>query len=139
VLIGAAHNFTDGMAIGASFLVSNYVGLSTTVAVFFHEIPHEIGDYAILIQSGFTKRRATLVQVFTAISSVAGCLFVLLAGGQLDQVNWVLPFTAGGFIYIATVGVIPELLEKNSFVQTICEILAMLSGAGMMLWIALNE
>src|SRR5205814_9183640 len=62
LIADATHNFTDGLAMAASFYTSPSIGATTTVAVFFHEIPHEIGDYAMLIQSGFTKRRAMLSQ-----------------------------------------------------------------------------
>jgi len=127
------------MAIAASFLVSNTVGLSTTVAVFVHEIPHEIGDYAILVQSGFTKKKAMLIQVFTAFGALAGTFVGLFTGGTVKEINWILPFTAGGFIYIATVGVIPELFENSSFKQTIREVIAMIIGVYLMVVITWIE
>jgi zinc transporter 7 len=67
LIADATHNFTDGLAIGATFLYSQSAGITTTIAVFFHEIPHEIGDYAILIQSGFSKKNAMFAQLATAI------------------------------------------------------------------------
>jgi len=139
IIADTAHNFTDGMAIAASFLISPKVGFSTTVAVFFHEIPHEIGDYAILIQSGFTKNKAMLVQLWTAFGAIGGCIVGLIAGGYVESVNWVLPFTAGGFIYIAVANVIPELLEDSSIKQTIKELFGIGIGISMMTYIALNE
>uniref|UniRef100_A0AAF5D2H0 CHK domain-containing protein n=1 Tax=Strongyloides stercoralis TaxID=6248 RepID=A0AAF5D2H0_STRER len=138
------HNFTDGLAIGASFIAGPYVGLVTTMTVLVHEIPHEIGDFAILIQSGFSKKRAMLVQLITALGALSGCIISLLstdAHSLAEEAvsSWVLPFTAGGFIYIATVSVIPELLDSNSSVwQSIKEIIAILAGIGMMYLIALN-
>jgi len=72
LIADTAHNFTDGMAIAASFTTSYQLGISTTVAVFFHEIPHEIGDFAILIQSGFSKRQAISAQVLTALGAFLG-------------------------------------------------------------------
>jgi len=135
-----AHNFTDGMAIGASFLFSPSVGWSTTVAVFFHEIPHELGDYAILVQSGYSKKKAMLIQLLTAVGAILGTLVALIAGGQLESVaKYILPFTAGGFIYIATVDVIPELLKDTNVVQTIKELFTMFLGVGIMALIALYE
>lgn len=139
IIADTAHNFTDGMAIAASFLVSDYLGYSTTIAVFFHEIPHEIGDYAILIQSGFSKNGAMLMQCVTAIGAFLGCLFGLIAGGNVESANWILPFTAGGFIYIATVDVIPELFEDTNWPQTIVEFIMMAFGVGMMYLIAIYE
>jgi len=135
-----AHNFTDGMAIGASFLFSPSVGWSTTIAVFFHEIPHELGDYAILVQSGYSKKKAMLIQLLTAVGAILGTLVALIAGGQLESVaKYILPFTAGGFIYIATVDVIPELLKDTNVVQTIKELFTMFLGVGIMALIALYE
>lgn len=134
------HNFTDGLAIGASFLVSRNVGMITTLTIFLHEIPHEIGDFAILIQSGCTKRKAMMLQLVTAVGAFAGCICGLLAEGLGTAASsWILPFTAGGFIYIATVSVIPELLEESKLVQSIKEIFALLVGVFLMVLIALTE
>lgn len=135
------HNFTDGLAIGASFMTGNTVGLMTTFSILFHEIPHEIGDYAILIQSGVPPMKAIFLQSFTALAALAGCLVALFAhgAGQAAAAGIILPFTAGGFIYIATVSVIPELLEGTSFKQSVYEITALLAGVGMMVIISWYE
>ncbi|OZJ02906.1 hypothetical protein BZG36_04938, partial [Bifiguratus adelaidae] len=125
----ATHNFTDGLALSASFYASPAVGATTAVAVFFHEIPHEVGDYAILIQSGFSKQRAMMAQFTTAVGAFLGTLAGIaieetqqdfsvvkgagIAGTDLRWGDLVIPFTAGGFLYIATVGVIPELLQVS--------------------------
>ncbi|KAF2360069.1 Zinc/iron permease [Trinorchestia longiramus] len=134
------HNLTDGLAIGASFLAGRPVGIVTTVTIFLHEIPHEIGDFAILLQSGCSKRKAMLLQLVTAVGALSGTAISLLAEGTDDEnVAWVLPFTAGGFIYIATVSVIPELLEQSSLWQSICEMTALVAGVVLMLGIAALE
>ena len=82
-------------------------------------VPHEIGDFAILVQSGATKERAMMLQLVTAMGAMMGTVVGLLLGGTFGAVSIILPFTAGGFIYIATVGVIPEILanEKASVAQ----------------------
>jgi zinc transporter 7 len=170
LIADATHNFTDGLAMAASFYTSPSIGATTTVAVFFHEIPHEIGDYAILIQSGFTKRRAMLSQFITAIGAflgtIAGIVIEEYSRGVYDNKNTndiidinasegilgtgvvlgdlVIPFTAGGFLYIATVGVIPELLEvtgklSKDIRQAMTEFFAMFIGVSMMAIIAWNE
>ncbi|CAH8671524.1 unnamed protein product [Schistosoma bovis] len=161
------HNFTDGLAIGGSFLVSRNVGFLTTFTVLLHELPHEIGDYAILIQSGFSSRKAMLLQLITAIGALLGSSVSLLAArvsiGPIvfdanilpvvtDDVviGCILPFTAGGFIYIAMTSVLPDLLATNnntgtttntqktrnnglkSFVQSLLEIISLISGVAMM-------
>lgn len=137
------HNFTDGLAIGSSYLAGNTVGLVTTFTILLHEVPHEIGDFAILLQSGVSRRNAMLLQLTTAVGAMAGTALSLLTQNALEGMatSWILPFTAGGFIYIALVSVIPELLdeEKPSLKQTVLQLAAMLSGVYMMVLIAEYE
>ncbi|CAO3649279.1 unnamed protein product [Mucor fragilis] len=167
LLADFTHNMTDGLAMAASFYASPAVGATTAVAVFFHEIPHEVGDYAILIQSGFSKQKAMMAQFTTAIGAFLGTFIgilieesslsnkaadekagvtdvVGLLGTDLRWGDLVIPFAAGGFMYIATVGVIPELLEvtgnmKKDRKQAITEFFAMFVGLGLMLFIAWND
>nr|XP_029727027.1 protein catecholamines up-like [Aedes albopictus] len=127
------HNFTDGLAIGASYLAGNSIGIITTITILLHEVPHEIGDFAILVKSGCSKKKAMLLQLTTAVGALAGTVLALLGSGSDAAESWVLPFTAGGFIYIATVSVIPELLEESTKLwQSLKEITALLAGVGMM-------
>lgn len=138
-----SHNFTDGLAIGSSYLAGSTVGIITTITILLHEVPHEIGDFAILLQSGVSRRNAMLLQLTTALGAVAGTAISLFAQNSTGVLatQWILPFTAGGFIYIALVSVIPELLdeEKPSVLQTILQVLAMLGGVFMMVLIAEYE
>jgi len=135
-----AHNFTDGLAIGASFLMGQNIGIVTTITIFLHEIPHEIGDFAILVQSGCSKKKAMMLQFSTAIGAMLGTICSLFAEGIGEAATaWILPFTAGGFIYIATVSVIPELLEDSKPGQSVKEILALLVGVYMMVLIGQYE
>lgn len=130
------HNFTDGLAIGASYLAGSSVGILTTITILLHEVPHEIGDFAILIKSGCSRRKAMALQLVTALGAVAGTIIALL-GTSGEASPWVLPFTAGGFIYIATVSVLPELLEESTKLgQSLKEISALLAGVGLMVLIA---
>ncbi|KAG8238487.1 hypothetical protein J437_LFUL004950 [Ladona fulva] len=134
------HNFTDGLAIGASYLAGSSIGLVTTITILLHEVPHEIGDFAILIQSGCTKKKAIALQLTTAIGALSGTFISLLAEGIGDAAtSWILPFTAGGFIYIATVSVIPDILADTKFWQSVKEIIALLSGVWMMVLVAYFE
>lgn len=133
------HNFTDGLAIGASYLAGSRIGLVTTLIILLHEVPHEIGDFAILIKSGCSRRKAMSLQLVTALGALAGTAIALL-GASGEAAPWVLPFTAGGFIYIATVSVLPELLEESTkLVQSLKEIFALLLGVGLMVIIAKLE
>ncbi|KJE93565.1 catsup protein [Capsaspora owczarzaki ATCC 30864] len=143
-----AHNFTDGMAIGAMYLHGGRVGLTTTIAVLMHEIPHELGDYAILIRCGMSKKQAILAQFSTAIGAVCGTFLGLMSEGIAESSSWIAPFAAGGFIYIALVTVVPELLDDShvrsrsttwAILFFLIEALAFVAGVGLMGLIALFE
>jgi len=110
-LIGdGVHNFIDGMIVAASFLVSIPLGIVTTLAVIMHEIPQEFGDFGILIYSGFTKTKALLFNFASALLAVAGALaaffFSEITG---DFSAYLIPFAAGGFIYLASADLLPEI------------------------------
>jgi zinc and cadmium transporter len=108
------HNFIDGLIIGASYLASLPVGIATTLAVIFHEIPQEIGDFGVLLHGGFTKRKAIFMNFLTALTAVAGTVVALtLAGTFVSMLPYLLGFAAGGFIYIASTDLIPELHRSN--------------------------
>lgn len=138
------HNFTDGLAIGASFRGGWGLGILTTMTVLLHEVPHEVGDFAILVQSGCSKKQAMRLQLLTSIGALAGTACALLTeGGAVGSEvaggsgpGWILPFTAGGFIYVATVSVLPELLREASPLQSLLEVLGLLGGVVMMVLIA---
>ncbi|RWA06469.1 hypothetical protein EKO27_g8635 [Xylaria grammica] len=156
------HNITDGLAMSASFYASPTIGATTTVAVFFHEIPHEVGDFALLVQSGFSKRAAMGAQFVTALGALLGTLIGIavqefggnhgvdgghngMTGGiwgtSLSWGDLLLPFTAGTFLYVGTVAVIPELLETGpdkavELKKTLVQFAAVALGAGIMLYIS---
>ncbi|ETW02678.1 hypothetical protein H310_06129 [Aphanomyces invadans] len=132
-----SHNFTDGLAIGATFVHGRSSGWQTTLAMLLHEVPHEIGDFAILIQSGFTRSDAMWTQVYTALGAMVGTAVGLLI--EAKTAAWITPFTAGGFVYIACTSVFPELLEDSSLLQSLLQLLAMATGVVLMLLIALFE
>lgn len=136
------HNFTDGLAIGSSFMVGEQVGLVTTFTICLHEFPHEVGDFALLIESGYGKWKAIFMQLMTAVGALAGCTVALVAeqefGNRATEI--ILPLTAGGFIYVALVSIVSELLDRvKSVGQTLIEIIAVLLGFGFMLAITYFE
>ncbi|KAL3173657.1 hypothetical protein MRX96_041474 [Rhipicephalus microplus] len=109
-------NFTHGLAVAASFLVGIKMGMVTTLAILIHEIPHEVGDFAILLKSGFNRWDAAKAQVITAAVGVAGAVTALSADSLEDMdtsTSWILPFTSGGFLNIALVSVLPDLLKEE--------------------------
>jgi zinc and cadmium transporter len=116
VLGDAIHNFIDGALIAGSYLVSPALGLATTVAVLFHEIPQELGDFGILIHSGLSVRQAILLNLASASVAVLGALAALLLGTISGSVvtTVLIPVTAGGFVYIAAADLIPELQHDRS-------------------------
>ena len=114
------HNFLDGIIIAASFMVSIPVGIATTIAVILHEIPQEVGDFAVLLHSGYTKKRALCLNFLSALTALLGAAVFFIIGGVAESLNaYFLPIAAGGFIYIAVADLIPELHKtkeaKHSF------------------------
>lgn len=133
-LIGESlHNFIDGVVIAAAFLASIPVGIATTIAVVFHEIPHEIGNFAILLHSGYTKKRALLFNCLSAAASILGAVFVLIMSSSLDGVvKYMLPFAAGNLLYIAGSDLIPELHKQTKIGKSLIQLIFMLVGMGFM-------
>uniref|UniRef100_A0A2K5JWX3 Zinc transporter ZIP13 n=1 Tax=Colobus angolensis palliatus TaxID=336983 RepID=A0A2K5JWX3_COLAP len=116
LLANTIDNFTHGLAVAASFLVSKKIGLLTTMAILLHEIPHEVGDFAILLRAGFDRWSAAKLQLSTALGGLLGAGFAICTQspkGVEETAAWVLPFTSGGFLYIALVNVLPDLLEEE--------------------------
>jgi len=109
----AFHNFLDGLLIVASFAVNPALGWATTWAVASHELPQEIGDYGVLIHGGLSRRRALWLNFLTALTAVAGVLVGYALSFLDGALTFLLPITAGGFIYIAAVDLVPELHQKT--------------------------
>lgn len=134
------HNFTDGMAIGAAFAENLAGGFSTSLAVFCHELPHELGDFAILIKAGMSVKSAVYYNLLTGVLSFIGMIFGIAFGQSQDVAQWMFAVAAGLFIYIALVDMMPEISASHkSLGQFLLQILGMLSGVGIMLLIALYE
>lgn len=110
----AVHNFIDGLIIGGSYLVGIPLGLATTLAVVFHEIPQEIGDFGVLIYGGFNKSRAIFFNFSTALTAILGAIVALSLGFLIQGfIPFLVPFAAGNFIYIAGSDLIPELRKEE--------------------------
>jgi zinc transporter 7 len=160
IIADFTHNITDGLAMSSSFYASPTIGATTTLAVFCHEIPHEVGDFALLIQGGMSKRTAMALQFVTALGAVLGAIIGIavqelggnsasvvgsvasgntgLWGTSLQWGDMLLPFTAGTFLYVGTVGVVPEMLETGpdrmkELRSMALQFAAMAAGAGIML------
>ena len=115
-LVGdGVHNSIDGVLIAAGYLVSPAIGLSTTVAVMAHELPQELADFAVLVHGGLDARRAVAVNLASASAALLGTLSTLAIGTAAGPplIQMLIPVTAGGFVYIATAQLIPELRRDN--------------------------
>jgi len=138
-LIGDAfHNFIDGMVIAGSYLAGPTIGFATTLAVIFHEIPQEIGDYGVLIHGGFDRIRALFMNFFVQLTSVLGAILILALSLKVESLNaFLVPFTAGGFIYIAAADLIPELHKETKISNSLFQLLSLSLGIGLMLLLLL--
>lgn len=127
------HNTLDGMIIGGSYLVSIPLGISTTLAVILHEIPHEVGNFGILVHAGYSVRKALLFNFLCALTSILGAVITLIIGLKSESISaFLVPFTIGSFIYIATADLTPELMKETALKKSLLQLLFILLGAGMM-------
>lgn len=134
------HNIIDGIIIGVAFMVDVPLGISTTLAVILHELPQEIGDFCVLIQGGFPKKKALCLNFLTALSAFIGLGIVYLLESSVEGISEILlPFSAGLFIYIAVADMLPEMHKECSFRQSVIQIFLLLIGLWVMLGLALNE
>jgi zinc and cadmium transporter len=140
LLADGVHNFIDGIIIGASYVVSLPVGVATTLAVIFHEIPHELGNFFVLLYAGFTKTRALFFNFLSALFAILGTIVALLVGARVENFTaMMLPLAAGGFIYIAGSDLVPELNKEVEISKSVIQLLAIGAGVGMMLLLTLIE
>ncbi|NXJ86450.1 S39AA protein, partial [Trogon melanurus] len=143
------HNFSDGLAIGAAFSAGLTGGISTSIAVFCHELPHELGDFAVLLKAGMTVKQAIVYNLLSAMMAYIGMLIGTAVGQYANNITlWIFAITAGMFLYVALVDMLPEMLhgdgdnEEHGYCpvgQFILQNLGLLLGFAIMLVIALYE
>ena len=133
-LIGdGVHNLIDGMVIASSYLISLPLGIATTIAVILHEIPQEIGDFGVLLHGGFSKTQALKANFLSALGAFAGAGIGIFLFESIPLFNaFIVPFTAGGFIYIAGADLIPEIHKETELSTSILQIICILLGIGIM-------
>lgn len=135
-LIGdGLHNFIDGMIIAATYLISIDLGVATTLAVIFHEIPQEIGDFGVLIYGGFTKKKALTYNFASAVTAILGALTTYFLAYLQTIEALLVPFAAGGFIYIAAADLIPELHKRFSARDSVIQLITIILGIGLMAYL----
>jgi zinc and cadmium transporter len=123
------HHFIDGLLIGGSYIAAIPVGVATTIAVFFHEIPQKMGDFGILLHAGYSKKKALLLNFVFSSTSIIGALVALFIGGYSERITSILiPFAAGGFIYIAGSDLIPEIHKETDPSKSAAQLTAFIAG-----------
>ena len=137
IIIGdAVHNGVDGLVITASFLISIPIGIAATISVIAHEIPQEIGDFALLLHSGYSKRKALVLNLLSSISTIP---VAILAYFALDTVQNVIPYimaiSAASFLYIALTDIYPELHSEVGIKDELREVIMMILGAGVIIFL----
>lgn len=125
----ALHNLIDGLIIAASYMASIPTGIATTVAVCLHEIPQEIGEFGVLIHSGFSKTKALLMNLASASLAIIGSLIGLVLSNLIENVTSILiPITIGSFIYIAGSDLIPEIHKETNVKRSIIQFISLIAG-----------
>lgn len=135
-LIGdSIHNFIDGLIISAGFIASIELGITTVIAIAAHEIPQEIGDFGVLIYGGFKKKKAIVLNFVVALTIVAGGIVGYFISRSVEQaVVFLLPFAAGGFIYIAATDLIPEIKKELDIRKSMATMLVFICGI-LIMWL----
>ena len=129
-LIGdGIHNFIDGLVVAAAFMSNLEVGIATTIAIIFHEIPQEIGDFGVLLHSGFKKSKAFLFNFISALTAIiGGILGFYISSYTSEFVPALLPIAAGGFLYISSSDLIPEIRKVTDVKKSVSTLLIFLVG-----------
>ncbi len=123
------HNMVDGAVIAASFLISPVIGVTTTIAVFLHEIPQEVADYALLVHSGLSRGKAVFFNFLSALTAFFGAFLVFLLNTSVESLGaYAGAFTAGAFIYIAATDLVPELQKSEGLRRGLMELAAFTGG-----------
>jgi len=135
-LIGdSIHNFIDGLIIAASFIASIEIGITSTIAIAAHEVPQEIGDFGVLIYGGFEKKKAIVLNFIVALTIVLGGIVGYFISSTINQsVIFLLPFAAGGFIYIAATDLVPEIKKEVDISKSLATILVFICGI-LIMWL----
>jgi zinc and cadmium transporter len=144
LLADGLHNLLGGLAVGGAFVIDTELGIVTWAVAAAHEVPQELGDFGILVNSGWSKRAALGFNVVSALTFPLGGLLAYALSGGID-VAWFLPFAAGNFLYIGATDLIPELHPENcpgrgapaGLAQQLIQFAAFLAGLGVLLSIAL--
>jgi zinc and cadmium transporter len=120
------------MVIAATFMIGFELGFATTLAVIFHEVPQEIGDFGVLVYGGLNKKKALTYNFISAVTAILGALATYFLAYLRSIEALLVPFAAGGFIYIAATDLMPELHKKSHAGESIVQLFVILLGIGLM-------
>lgn len=130
------HNFLDGMLIAGSFLVNVELGVITTVVVILHEIPQELGDFGVLIYGGFSRAKALLFNLLSAVAAIGGGVIAYVFSLYVTNLQApLLALAAGGFLYVALVDLLPELHKQRKPAESLTQFALLFLGLSV-LWAA---
>ena len=133
ILIGdGLHNFIGGLAVAGTFLIDIRLGIATLLAAAAHEIPQELGDFAVLLHAGWSRKSALLFNMLSGVTFLIGGLVAYGASKTLD-ISFLVPFAAGNFIYIGASDLIPEVNKHENLIENLKNFLAVATGLGLML------
>jgi len=135
----AIHNFIDGLILAATFIKDIRLGVVTTLAIALHEIPQEIGDFGVLLYAGFEKKRALMANFLVALTVVLGGFVGYFLSSYDKLVVYLLPFAAGGFIYIAASDLMPEIRKEQSLKKSLASFGVFLIGVLIMFLVTFFE
>lgn len=138
ILIGDAfHNFADGIVMATAFMVSIPFGVAISLAIIAHEVPQEIGDFAILLDAGFPTRRALMYNLYSALPTLPGAVLAYYSLPHVQQfIPYILILSASSFLYIATVDLIPATHEHPRWQTAVAQFLLLLAGIATILLLA---
>jgi zinc and cadmium transporter len=138
-LIGdGVHNFIDGLVIAGSYAVDISLGITATIAIIFHEVPQEIADFGVLLYSGFSKKKALFFNFLSAIVAIGGTVVGLILVNKLHGfTQFIIPFAAGSFLYIAASNLLPELHRHCKLKESLLHLLAIVIGIGIIILVVL--
>lgn len=128
LIADGAHNFIDGVIMALAFLTDLHLGVVTTVAILVHEIPQEVGDFTILLHSGYSKKKALIANVAVSLTTIIGALVGYALGGQIGFVGILLAIVAGNFLYLASADLIPELQHEHRAASALLQIALVIGG-----------
>lgn len=136
----SVHNFIDGLVIASTFMIDVKLGIVTTLAIAIHEIPQEIGDFGVLIHAGFERTRALVINYTVALTVMLGGIVGFFISSSIENIiSGLLPFAAGGFIYIAASDLMPEIRKETNLKRSVSSFLVFIIGVLLMYAIKFME